>query len=198
MEKSVLSVVTQLIQAVMDGLNANKPSVMVESEEVTLISSAACFGTINSTVTTKEFVKHSFDFSPCVPSTLSELPRDLVERLRAVSFVRPDTRIIAEVCLLANGFTTAAQLSEAIVKLQNLCETFIPSFNNPSRCVQEIPSCMPKGSGWSTMCIKRIINDAASNLIEKNETAALVSDGERSSIHDPSAESSEINDHEGL
>lgn len=188
MEKSVLSVVTQLVKAVMDSLNANKPSVMIESEEVTLISSAACFGTINSTVTAKEFVKHSFDFFPCMPSTLSELPRGLVERLRAVSFVRPDTRVIAEVCLLANGFTTAAKLSEAIVKLQNLCETFIPSFNNPSRCVQEIPSCMPKGSGWSTMCIKRIINDAANNLDEKNKTA----------IHDPSTEFSEINDHEGL
>lgn len=196
MEKSVLSVVIQLIQAVLDSLKANKSSTIVENEEVSLISSAACFGTTNSMVTSREPSRQSFDYFPSVLSALSELPRELVERLRPVSLVRPDSRIIAEVHLLTNGFTSASQLADAIVKLQNLCETFIPSFNCPSICLPNMPSCMPKGSGWSTLCIKKIINDAAAKMNDKDheDTITLVSDGQQLVMSNYAADFSETRD----
>ena len=166
MEKSVLSVVVQLIQGVMDSLKIQKSSVLVENEDVNLIPTAACFATLTPTRSPNDPFKRSFDYFTSVPSALSELPSGLGQRLRPVSFTRPDNRIMSEVFLVTNGFTTASELSDALIKLQNLCETFIPSFSYVSGQLQDLPACMAKGSGWSILCIKKIINDAANNLYE--------------------------------
>lgn len=166
MEKSILSTVVQLIQGVMDSLKAQKSSVFVENEDVSLIPTAACFATMIPGGLVNDPYRRSFDYFSSVPSSLSELPSDLVRRLRSVSFSSPDTRIISEVFLTANGFTTASDLSQAMYRLQGLCETFIPCFGGVSRQVKDLPTCMAKGSGWSILCVRKIINDAANNLYE--------------------------------
>ena len=166
MEKSILSTVVQLIQGVLDSLKAQSPSVLVENEDVNLNLTAACFATMTPTGALNDPFKRSFDYFLPVPSALSELPGELVRRLRSVWFTRPDTRIISEVFLAANGFNTASELSQAIFRLQGLSETFIPSFGCVNRQLKDLPSCMAKGSGWSILCIKKIINDAANNLYE--------------------------------
>jgi hypothetical protein len=200
MDKSILSVVVQLIQRVMDSLNVQKSSVLVENEDVNLIPTAACFATMTPTGSQNDPFKRSFDYFSSVPSALSELPSDLVKRLRSVSFTRPDTRIISEVFLVANGFTTAVELSQAIFRLQGLCETFIPSFGGVNRQLQNLPACMAKGSGWSILCVKKIINDAANNLYENgfSETNHVAGDAEVLAIPDSAGEVQVAEDGQGL
>ena len=179
MQKSILSVAIQLIQGVMDSLKAQKASVLVENEEVNLIPTAACFATVTPIGMPNDPFKQSFDYFSSVPSALSELPRELLQRLRSVSFTRPDIRIISEVGLVANGFTTAFELAEAMFRLQGLCEMFIPCFAAANRQVQNPPACTPKSSGWSILCVKKIINDAANNLYESGlETKQMASGAE--------------------
>jgi hypothetical protein len=200
MEKSVLSVVVQLIQGVMDSLKIQKSSVLVENEDVNLIPTAACFATMTPTRSTNDPFKRSFDYFSSIPSALSELPSDLVQRLRSVSFTRPDTRIISEVFLVTNGFTTVSELSEALFRLQNLCETFIPSFGCVNGQLQDLPACMAKGSGWSILCIKKIINDAANNLHENGflETSHVGGDAEVLAIPGSAEEVRTTEDRPGL
>ena len=196
MEKSILSTVVQLIQGVMDSLKAQKSSVLVENEDINLIPTAACFATMIPSGSSNDPYRRSFDYFSSVPSSLSELPSDLVRRLRSVSFSRPDTCIISEVFLTANGFTTALKLSQAMFRLQDLCETFIPSFGGVNRQLKDLPTCMAKGSGWSILCVKKIINDAANNLYENQfpETIQVSGDLEVMIIS-TSAEEVETTDH---
>lgn len=200
MEKSILSVVVQLIQAMMDSLKAKKTSVLLENEDVNLIHTAACFATMTQTGTPNDPFNVTFDYFSSVPSALSELPRDLLQRLRSVSFTNPDTRIISEVSLLACGFSTASELSEAMFRLQSLCEVFIPSFASAKRQVQDLPACLARGAGWSILCLKKIINDAANNLVENvgPEQKQLVGDAEVLVVPDSSGEVSTAEDREGL
>jgi hypothetical protein len=200
MEKSVLSVVVQLIQGVMDSLKTHKSSVLVESEDVNLIPTAACFATMTPTRSPNDPFKRSFDYFSSVPSALLELPSDLGQRLRSVSFTRPNTRIISEVFLVINGFTTASELSEAMFRLQSLCETFIPSFSCVNGQLQDLPACMAKGSGWSVLCIKKIINDAANNLYDLcgfSETSQVDGNVEVLKIPGSAAEVRPAEDHPG-
>lgn len=201
MEKSIFSVVVQLIQSLLDSLKVHKASVLVENEDVHLTPSAACFATMTLAGTPNNPFKQSFDYFPSAPSVFSEIPSDLVQRLRCVSFTRPDIRVISEVFLVANGFTTAAELSEAMCRLQGLCETFIPSFGCGNTQLQSLPACMAKGSGWSIMCVKKIINDAGNNLYDTGvpKPASVDSDAQVLTISDSISEEVQAgDDYQGL
>lgn len=156
----------QLIQSVMDSLKAKKSSVIIGNEDVALTSSAACFATITSSSSINDPLSRSFDYFTSIPSDLAELPRELLQRLRAVSFTRPDKLIMCEVCLMANGFTTASRLSKLILRLQVLCETFISSYTLSNNQMENFPLRVAKGFSWSSVCLKKIINNAANHLYE--------------------------------
>lgn len=182
----------------MDSLKAQKSTVVIENEDLTLLPTAACFATMTPTGIPNDPFKRSFDYFSSVPSTLSELPKELVERLRTVSFTPPDIRIISEVFLAANGFATASELSVAMFRLQGVCQTFIPSFACVERQITGLPSAfMAKGSGWSVLCVQKIINDAANNLYENGfpETEHLGGDATVLVIPDSTEEvsTSEVN-----
>ena len=159
----VLSVLTQLVTVVLDGLKANKTTVVLQEDEITLSPQGACFGTLDISANhRKTGYDPSVGFFPSFKSSASYLPVDLWEMFRPVALVGPDLQVILQVWLLSQGFTQVSSLASNIVTLRGLCLRLLPSSSKPlsgDLCV-----CLHKCIGWGAHSLKRMIEDAGSHL----------------------------------
>lgn len=159
----VLSVLTQLVTVVLDGLRANKTTVVLQDDEITLAPQGACFGTLNcSTNQRKTEYDPSVGFFPSFKSSASFLPVDLWEMFRPVAVVGPDLQVILQVWLLSQGFTQVSSMASKIVTLRGLCLQLLPSSSKPLS--GDLCSCLHKCTGWGAHSLKRMIEDAGSHL----------------------------------
>lgn len=159
----LLSVVTQVMKTVLDGLRANKTSVLIQDDEVTLAASGACFATLNNW-TNRSYTKRpsSVGFFPSLQSPASYLSKELLEMFRPVSLVGPDARVILQVWLLSQGFTQVTSLASSIVTLRELCEQMLPRSCTP--LPGDLCACLHTCTGWGLQCLKRIVANAGSQL----------------------------------
>jgi len=181
----VLSVLTQLVTVVLDGLRANKTTVILQDDEITLSPQGACFGTLNH-ITNQQKTEYdpSAGFFPSFKSSASFLPVELLDMFRPVALVGPDLQVILQVWLLSQGFTQVSSLASKIVTLRDLCLNLLPS--SSKSLSGDLCSCLHKCTGWGAHCLKRMIEDAGSHLCtSSDEYEAAVSvkgpslDGER-------------------
>lgn len=181
----VLSVLTQLVTVVLDGLRANKTTVILQDDEVTLSPHGACFGTIHNLIHQHD-TKYdpSVGFFPSFKSPASFLPVELLDMFRPVALVGPDLQVILQVWLLSQGFTQVSSLASKIVTLRELCQKLLPSSSKPLS--KDLCLCLHICTGWGAYCLKRMIDDAGSHLCtSSDEYEAAVSvkgpslDGER-------------------
>ena len=187
----VLSVLTQLVTDVLDGLRSNKTTVILPDDEITLSPQGACFATLNSL---PNQINSKYDpsvgFFPSFKSSASFLPVKLLAMFRPVELVGPDLQAILQVWLLSQGFTQVASLASKIVTLKGLCQQLLPSSSKP--LCAELCSYLQKCIGWGSYSLKRMIDDAGSHLCtnSNNEMEQVTSikgenlDGERESPTD--------------
>lgn len=184
-QPAVLSVLTQLLTVVLDGLRGNKNSIVFQDDEIALSPHGACFGTLNYL---SEQQNMGFDLSvgffSSFKSSASFLPVELLEMFRPVALVGPDLQVILQVWLLGQGFTQVSSLASRIVTLKGFCQKFLPS--SLKTVPEGLSSCLHKCTGWGAHCLKRMIEDAGSHLCtssDVSENAASVKgpslDGER-------------------
>lgn len=175
-QPAVLSVLTQLLTLVLDGLKANKTTIVLQDDEVTLSPHGACFGTLNHLI---ELQNKAYDvsvgFFSSFKSTASFLPVDLLDMFRPVALVGPDLQVMLQVWLLSQGFTKVSSLASKIVTLKGLCQKLLP---RSAEALPEGPSSfLHKCIGWGAHCLKRMIEDAGSHLCtasDECETAVSV------------------------
>ena len=177
-QPEVLSVLTQLLTLVLDGLKANKTTIVLQNDEVTLSPHGACFGTLNNLVEEQNMAHDvSVGFFSSFKSTASFLPVDLLDMFRPVALVGPDLQVMLQVWLLSQGFTKVSPLASKIVTLKGLCQKLLP---RSAKALPEGPSSfLHKCIGWGTRCLKRMIEDAGSHLCtasDECETAVPVKD----------------------
>ncbi|MCQ2816062.1 MAG: AAA family ATPase, partial [archaeon] len=104
----VLSVCSMQFKCVTDGLKKNKTSFVMDEKECALDPTCGVFITMN-------------------PGYLgrSELPEGLKALFRPITVVVPDFELIAENCLMAQGFEDAKMLAKKFVVLYALCEDLL-------------------------------------------------------------------------
>ena len=164
----VLSVLTQLVTVVLDGLKASKSTVVLHDDEITLAPQGACFGTLDySTDQHKTEYEPSVGFFPSFKSSASFLPVDLWDMFRPVALVGPDLQVIIQVWLLSQGFTQVSSLASKIVTLRSLCLQLLPSSSKPLSA--DLCLCLQKCIGWGAYSLKRMIEDAGSHLGASSE-----------------------------
>lgn len=162
-QSPVLSVLTQLVTVVLDGLKANKTTVVLQDDEISLAPQGACFGTLDSSANQhKTAYDPSIGFFPSFKSSASYLPVDLWEMFRPVALVGPDLQVILQVWLLSQGFTQVSSLASKIVTLRGLCLKLLPNSSKPLS--GDLSLCLHKCTGWGAHAIKRMIEDAGSHL----------------------------------
>ncbi|XP_020627063.1 dynein beta chain, flagellar outer arm-like isoform X2 [Orbicella faveolata] len=159
----VLSVLTQLVTVVLDGLKASKTTVVLQDDEISLAPQGACFGTLDPSGSQhKTAYDPSVGFFPSFKSSASYLPVDLWEMFRPVALVGPDLQVILQVWLLSQGFTQVSSLASKIVTLRGLCLKLLP--NSSKSLSGDLSLCLLKCTGWGAHSLKRMIEDAGSHL----------------------------------
>ena len=98
-----MSVVTQQIQCILQAVSAKVPSFQFEGRQIALNSNVGIFITMNPGYAGR-----------------TELPDNLKALFRPVAMMVPDSQLIAEVFLQADGFTEAKQLAQKVCTLYNL------------------------------------------------------------------------------
>lgn len=97
---SVLSVFAQLIQSVMDALRAGKGAVHLQSEDIQLNQSGACFALLDSAL---QVQPGNPDALLLYPSATAHLPDYIMAQFRTISIVKPDLQLALEVMLCGQG-----------------------------------------------------------------------------------------------
>lgn len=175
-QSPVLSVLTQLVTVVLDGLKASKTTVVLQDEEISLAPHGACFGTLDPSGSHhKTAYDPSVGFFPSIKSSASYLPVDLWEMFRPVALVGPDLQVIFQVWLLSQGFTQVSSLASKIVTLRGLCLKLLPNSSKPLS--GDLSLCLLKCNGWGAHSIKRMIEDAGFHLgMSSDEPQALAAE----------------------
>ena len=97
---SVLSVFAQLISTVFEALRAGKAAVHLQSDDIQLNPTGACFALIDSCV---PVMATNPDKLLIFPSVTAKLPDHVMRQFRTVSVPRPDLRQCLEVMLFSQG-----------------------------------------------------------------------------------------------
>ena len=106
LKEDQLSAVSQQIQVIQHALKQRQPTCTLLNQSITVNFNAAIFVTMNPV--SKEY------------GGRSKLPHNLKQLFRDVAMAAPDIALIAEVILLAAGFTHAALLGRKIVEIFDL------------------------------------------------------------------------------
>ncbi|KAK2706287.1 hypothetical protein QYM36_016355, partial [Artemia franciscana] len=111
LDLSTLSSVAVLIKGIQGAVNSMKKQTIIQETEVQVNPNTAIFITLNPA--NKGYLGRS------------KLPDNLKQLFRPILMAAPDTIAIAEVILLAEGFTTAKQLAEKTVMLYCLAKNLM-------------------------------------------------------------------------
>lgn len=97
---AVVTVLASLLSTVMEGLRQGKTAVHLESEDIQLSASGACFALLDTAIPLKPY---NPDKLLLFHSTMSELPETLLQQFRTVSMLQPDLQLTVQVLLLSQG-----------------------------------------------------------------------------------------------
>jgi len=100
LDPSVLSVFAQLMSTVMEALRAGKAAVHLQSDDIQLNPTGACFGLVDSSMPVTATDPDKLLIFPAVTSTL---PDYLMRQFRIVAVARPDLKMCLEVMLFSQG-----------------------------------------------------------------------------------------------
>ena len=124
MNPSALSVVSQLISSLSDGIKAKRSTVIVQDDEVPLLPQASIFATLSG-----ENISHvgiaSTDQPPFLASSLYTLPENLLLKFRVVGLSPPDTEMMVKVHFIVHGFSNTDHLSKKLSNLYTLMSQLI-------------------------------------------------------------------------
>ncbi|XP_054720541.1 dynein axonemal heavy chain 11-like [Uloborus diversus] len=104
----VLSVVAVQVKCVQDALRANKPSLCLLGDDVPLKKTLGIFITMNPGYAGR-----------------TELPENLKTLFRPCAMVAPDSQLICEIMLVAEGFVEARSLGQKFTTLYSLCKQLL-------------------------------------------------------------------------
>ena len=113
LKEDQLSAVSQQIQVIQAALKGGDATADILGHVVDVNPNAAIFVTMNPA--SKEYRGRS------------KLPHNLKQLFRAVAMSKPDTRLIAEVYLYAEGFQNAKDLGHKLVEIYNLSKQLLSS-----------------------------------------------------------------------
>lgn len=97
---SVLSVFAQLMSTVFEALRAGKAAVHLQSDDIQLNPTGACFALLDSAVPVTATDPDKLLIFPSVTATL---PDHVMRQFRTVSVPRPNLRLCLEVLLFSQG-----------------------------------------------------------------------------------------------
>lgn len=100
LDPSVLSVFAQLITTVFEALRAGKAAVHLQSDDIQLNPSGACFALLDSSV---PVMSTNPDKLLLYPSVTAVMPGYVMRQFRTISVPRPDMKLSLEVMLFSQG-----------------------------------------------------------------------------------------------
>ncbi|XP_053409232.1 uncharacterized protein LOC123561373 isoform X4 [Mercenaria mercenaria] len=163
---SVLSVFAQLISTVFEALRAGKAAVHLQSDDIQLSPTGACFALIDSSV---PVTATNPDKLLIFPSVTASLPDHVMRQFRTVSVSRPDLRLCLEVMLFSQGFINGSELAEKTMTLKELsCKllgtnTFITENVSLDNIWMGVD--ISAGfNGWSLKTLKGVVAEAGAHL----------------------------------
>ncbi|XP_052060514.1 uncharacterized protein LOC127700861 isoform X4 [Mytilus californianus] len=185
---SVLSVFAQLIQSVMDALKAGKGAVHLQSDDIQLNQSGACFALLDSAL---QVQSGNPDALLLYPSATAALPDYIMNQFRTISIIKPDLHLALEVMLCSQGFLGARELARKTMSLyelyRRLLGTNVPISENIILGRIRVMGCDVSGScgGWSMKTMKDVVSEAGAYLeklkeepVEESDTHRLLEEGE--------------------
>ena len=104
-DREVLSVIAQQMHVLRSAKLSQSIRFIFEGRDIRLNATCGIFITMNPGYAGRQ-----------------ELPDNLKSLFRPVSMVKPDNTLIAEICLLSNGFTAASKLSRKLLSIYELCK----------------------------------------------------------------------------
>jgi len=104
-DREVLSVIAQQMHVLRSAKLSRSIRFIFEGRDIRLNATCGVFITMNPGYAGRQ-----------------ELPDNLKSLFRPVSMVKPDNTLIAEICLLSNGFTGASKLSRKLLNIYDLCK----------------------------------------------------------------------------
>lgn len=110
LEERILSAVSQQILRIQSGLREHETSINLLDRQVSLDDRMGIFVTMNPGYAGR-----------------SNLPDNLKQLFRGIAMIKPDWRLIGEVMLYSQGFSTAEELAGKIVLLFQLCSDQLSS-----------------------------------------------------------------------
>ena len=116
LDPSVLSVFAQLITTVFEALRAGKAAVHLQSDDIQLNPSGACFALLDSAIPVKST---NPDKLLLYPSVTAVLPNYIMRQFRTISIPKPDLKLSLEVMLFSQGLFFFALSSTIFSTVQN-------------------------------------------------------------------------------
>ncbi|KAK3108743.1 hypothetical protein FSP39_014630 [Pinctada imbricata] len=187
LEPAVLSVFAQLLSTVTDAMRAGKAAVHLQSEDVQLNPTGACFTLLDSSLLVKP---GNPDKILLYPAATAKLPDHVMTQFRTVSVTQPDLHLSLEVMLCSQGFLGGRQLAKKTMMLYELCRKLLGTNSPISELVYHGCDLSTSNGGWSIKTLKGVISEAGAYL-EKNPP---MEEGEMSPIKE---EAEEVHEEEG-
>jgi len=118
----VMSILTHLLKTLYDGLRASQTTVVLQDEEVSLVTQGACFGTLTNTINdSSPYFNPNIGFFPSFKGSTAYITTGQQCLFRPVALMGPNMEIMLEVWLLSYGFTHVRTLASKIASLRDIC-----------------------------------------------------------------------------
>lgn len=142
-----LSAVSQQIQVIQAGLRGHSENISLLNRTITLHPNSGIFVTMNPA--SKEY------------GGRSKLPDNLKQLFRSVAMTKPDSELIAQTLLFAEGFKYAKRWGRKLDELYMLCQQLLSS---------------QRHYDWGLRALKSVLNSSGSSLREAKRAGAVVTE----------------------
>eukprot|EP00105_Crassostrea_gigas_P044993 XP_019929141.1 PREDICTED: dynein beta chain, ciliary isoform X4 [Crassostrea gigas] len=166
---AVLSVFAQLMSAVMEALKAGKAAVHLQSDDIQLNPSGACFALLDSALKVQP---GNPDKLLLYPSVTAALPDYIMTQFRTVTIVQPDLHLTLEVMLCSQGFIHGRELAKKTMMVYEMCRKLLGTTQFISEDMTQGCDIATSNGGWSIKTLKGVVSEAGAYL-EKNMSDVL-------------------------
>nr|XP_022320176.1 dynein beta chain, flagellar outer arm-like isoform X6 [Crassostrea virginica] len=166
---AVLSVFAQLMSAVMEALKAGKAAVHLQSDDIQLNPSGACFALLDSALKVQP---GNPDKLLLYPSVTAALPDYIMTQFRTVTIVQPDLYLTLEVMLCSQGFIHGRELAKKTMMVYEMCRKLLGTTQFISEEMTQGCDIATSNGGWSIKTLKGVVSEAGAYL-EKNMSDVL-------------------------
>ncbi|XP_056010102.1 uncharacterized protein LOC125667097 [Ostrea edulis] len=161
---AVLSVFAQLMSSVMEALKAGKAAVHLQSDDIQLSPSGACFALLDSAL---KVHPGNPDKLLLYPSVTAALPDYIMTQFRTVTIVQPDLHLTLEVMLCSQGFIHGRELAKKTMMVYEMCRKLLGTTQYISENMTQGCDIATSNGGWSIKTLKGVVSEAGAYL-EKN------------------------------